>query len=374
MALLNRHPTKILLISLILLCVMIGWFFTINGWLHVPPAQATNIQPVSSEKIDSPAYPPELENVWFERDWPRVITSIQSMRQTQSDSALLKIWLAHAYLQQGISLRHQSHFTEAKDYFDKSLQLTPYQPTAQQEYEWADTYLKGLTHYEAGRWARAISMFATLWEAEPEYGNLRNLLYSAYYNEGLTNQAKQRNKTAHEAFEAAHHLRPDLNQPRLRLAELDFEAIEGTPVEVLPEYIPIKGKLIVVGIEEQQMWVYEDGKRVFDFIASTGEPGRETRAGDYEILNKIDVAYAGTWNLDMPYWMGIYWAGHLQNGIHALPTVRHTGYKLWEGYLGQRVSYGCVILSDEDAATLYYWADVGSPMKIVPSLAQWSPR
>jgi lipoprotein-anchoring transpeptidase ErfK/SrfK len=44
---------------------------------------------------------------------------------------------------------------------------------------------------------------------------------------------------------------------------------------------------------------------------------------------------------------------------------------LWDGYLGQRVSYGCVILSDEDAATLYDWAEVGTKIKIVPSLNQW---
>ena len=93
--------------------------------------------------------------------------------------------------------------------------------------------------------------------------------------------------------------------------------------------------------------------------------------GEFEILNKIDVAYASTWDLDMPYWMGIYWSGTLQNGIHALPIVRYNGYKLWDGFLGQPVSYGCVILSDEDAATLYQWANVGVKIKVVPSLWEW---
>jgi lipoprotein-anchoring transpeptidase ErfK/SrfK len=35
---------------------------------------------------------------------------------------------------------------------------------------------------------------------------------------------------------------------------------------------------------------------------------------------------------------------------------------LWEGYLGQPVSYGYVILSTENAATLYNWADGGTPV------------
>ena len=122
------------------------------------------------------------------------------------------------------------------------------------------------------------------------------------------------------------------------------------------------------------MSVFDGDDQVFDFVVSTGEPGRDTAIGEFEIQNKIDMAYASTWNLDMPFWMGIYWAGPLQNGIHSLPIVKHTGDKLWDGYLGQRVSYGCVILSDEDAATLYEWTEVGTKVKIVPSLTNWSPE
>ena len=37
---------------------------------------------------------------------------------------------------------------------------------------------------------------------------------------------------------------------------------------------------------------------------------------------------------------------------------------MWEGYLGQRVSYGCIVLSMRDAETLYNWVDVGTPVKV----------
>ena len=124
--------------------------------------------------------------------------------------------------------------------------------------------------------------------------------------------------------------------------------------------------MIVVGVAEQRMHVYENGELIYDFITSTGEPGRDTAIGDFEILDKIDVAYASTWNLDMPHWLGIYWSGPLENGIHSLPIQRHTGYKLWDGFLGQRVSYGCVILSEENAKRLYKWAEIGTPLTIKP--------
>jgi lipoprotein-anchoring transpeptidase ErfK/SrfK len=65
----------------------------------------------------------------------------------------------------------------------------------------------------------------------------------------------------------------------------------------------------------------------------------------------------------MPYWLGIYWVGNVENGIHALP-IRTDGTVMWGGLLGQRASYGCVILSNAAARTIYYWADIGTPVRI----------
>ena len=108
------------------------------------------------------------------------------------------------------------------------------------------------------------------------------------------------------------------------------------------------------------MYVYQNGQLLWNWPVSTGRPGQATVVGRYKVLNKIPNAYAYTWSLQMPYWLGIYWAGSLQNGIHALP-IQAGGRRLWEGYLGQRVSYGCVILSTQNAASLYNWAPVGTP-------------
>jgi LysM repeat protein len=127
---------------------------------------------------------------------------------------------------------------------------------------------------------------------------------------------------------------------------------------------PSGGNRIVVDLSAQRMYVYQNGQLLWNWVVSTGLPGRDTAVGHYKVLNKIPNAYASTWNLQMPYWLGIYWAGSLQNGIHALP-IQSNGQRLWEGYLGQRVSYGCVILSTQNAATLYNWASVGTPVDIV---------
>jgi LysM repeat protein len=133
---------------------------------------------------------------------------------------------------------------------------------------------------------------------------------------------------------------------------------------VAPAPVTSGGQRIVVDLSEQRMYVYQGGQLLWNWVVSTGRPGQATVVGHYKVLNKLPNAYAYTWNLQMPYWLGIYWAGHLQNGIHALP-IQNNGQRLWEGYLGQRVSYGCVILSTENARTLYNWAPVGTPVDIV---------
>ncbi len=122
-------------------------------------------------------------------------------------------------------------------------------------------------------------------------------------------------------------------------------------------------KRIVVDLSEQHLYAYQGERLVYSFVASTGMPGAGTRTGTFRVLDKIPNAYASTWNLQMPYWLGIYWAGSLENGIHALPILSN-GERLWEGYLGTPVSYGCVVLGTEEARTLYEWAEVGIPVII----------
>jgi lipoprotein-anchoring transpeptidase ErfK/SrfK len=110
------------------------------------------------------------------------------------------------------------------------------------------------------------------------------------------------------------------------------------------------------------MYDYDGDNLVYSFIISTGIGGA-TRAGSFSVLDKIPNAYGATWNLWMPNWLGIYYAGALENGIHALPILSN-GSTLWEGYLGAPVSYGCVVLSTYDAQLLYDWAEIGVPVII----------
>lgn len=133
-----------------------------------------------------------------------------------------------------------------------------------------------------------------------------------------------------------------------------------TPYDSPPSYNG--SKYILVDISEQHMYVYEADELIYSFIASTGMEN-STRVGTFSVLNKIPNAYGATWNIWMPNWLGIYWSGSLQNGIHALPILSN-GATLWAGFLGTPISYGCVVLDTYDAQVLYDWADIGTPVEI----------
>lgn len=124
-------------------------------------------------------------------------------------------------------------------------------------------------------------------------------------------------------------------------------------------------KRIVVDKSEQRAYVYEDGDLLWTFVISTGMPGSETWEGTFAVRSKIVNAYAQLWGLQMPYWLGFYHTGYLENGFHALP-IMPSGAVLWDGYLGTPVSYGCVILSHEDAAALFQWAEIGTEVVVRP--------
>ena len=126
---------------------------------------------------------------------------------------------------------------------------------------------------------------------------------------------------------------------------------------------PSGSKRIVIDLSQQLMTTFQGGSQIHAFVVSTGMPGASTATGTYQVLDKYPNAYASTWDLQMPYWLGIYWSGSLENGIHALPILSN-GQRLWAGYLGTPVSYGCVVLSTQDARTLYHWAEVGTPVII----------
>ena len=296
------------------------------------------------------------------------IATLEEWVELAPDDTGLAEQLAEAYYEQGIILRNERNFEAAQTAFNHALAIQETMETALLENQQIDLYLEGVDYYQNGDWPQAIKALAEIYRQTPAYPNLNEILYSAYFNQGVAQQAMNQLEDAQQSFAQAAEILPDVPEAGQKAEEVALLLNPPTPTPFPnlpnPASAELGDKQVVVDISEQRAYTYLNDKLVNEFIISTGEPGRDTAVGSFEIQNKIPVAYASTWNLDMPYWLGIYYSGPLQNGFHAVPTVRSTGLTMWDGYLGQRVSYGCVILSLADAETLYDWVDIGTPVKI----------
>lgn len=122
-------------------------------------------------------------------------------------------------------------------------------------------------------------------------------------------------------------------------------------------------KMIVVDISEQRCWRYEGETLLNTWRCSTGR-NNSTATGAFRVQSKLRRAFGSTWNIWMPYWLGIYWAGSTENGLHGLPWEATTGRRTWAGLVGTPITYGCVMLNDAAMKAVWEWADIGTSVVI----------
>jgi len=152
-------------------------------------------------------------------------------------------------------------------------------------------------------------------------------------------------------------------QGGLSLAIGDTDGDGQKEILVAPQNLPIGNtdlyKYIDIDVSDQKFRYYQNGFLIGDFITSTGKPSTPTRLGEFDTLSKHDMAYGGADGMrwSMPYFIGFYNSGSLQNGIHELPFLN--GYREGTNSLGHAVSHGCVRLQIGPAKEVYDWTEVG---------------
>lgn len=136
--------------------------------------------------------------------------------------------------------------------------------------------------------------------------------------------------------------------------------------DVMIPVTPIENKRIVVSLKSQKMWAYEEGKLKWQWPVSTGISSSPTSPGVFQIQTHEKEAYAGNWDLWMPWFMGVYRPVpdvDFMNGFHGFPK-RGGAQILWTNDLGRQVTYGCILISTENAKTLFDWAEDGIVVEI----------
>jgi tetratricopeptide (TPR) repeat protein len=335
-------------------------------------------------------FEPQLQTALTSENWGRALEIVAIMLSVDPSGETVLRWGLDAHMRYGRALVQAEQMADALEQFDYAVALVPGDAEARLWQEVTQMYLAGQEAMANKDWPAAIEILTQAHTRMPEYADLpalvieayrrqgeaaleaedwtaaigsltqarersRNdpelidLLASAYRNRGIAWQEEGELQEARSDLESALALLPDDNEARTHYDEV--------------MYILFPPKRIEVNISTQRFYAWQGDRLVYQFPTSTGLPTRATAAGHFKVLSKIPRAYSSIWRLHMPYWLGIYYVGRVENGIHALP-IRPDGSVMWAGLLGQRASYGCVILSTAAARLIYEWAEIGTPVHI----------
>ena len=140
--------------------------------------------------------------------------------------------------------------------------------------------------------------------------------------------------------------------------------------DVLMKKMPAKA--IVVSIGAQELWAYEGGKLVQDTLVTTGRPPLDTDIGPMQVLKK-DAPWKmhSPWPRSSPHWYPdatvkqVLWFTNTGEGLHDAYWQPDGTYG--PGSQNTSVgSHGCIHVPVPVENFLFSWADVGTPVVVIP--------
>jgi tetratricopeptide (TPR) repeat protein len=364
--------------------------FSAVAWLLPPPTPTVVPTPTLTPQEIAAQFAPQLQAALSSANWDRAREIIAIMRSVDPHGEQVRQWSLETHLRYGQALVARAQAGQALSEFDQAVALAPDDADARLWQAMTQGYLTGRRALDAGDWPAAIQAFSDIRDENPDYADVSIRLVEAYRRQGQAALEAKDWNLAIEWMTQAHERLPEDSkfvdllaqahrgrgiageeQGNLKQARADLEAALALRpgdaeakthlAQVMVRLFP--PKRIEIDITKQRMYVYEGKKKLWTFVISTGLPGRDTAAGHFTVLDKIPMAYSAIWRLKMPNWLGIYYVGRVENGIHALP-IRPDGSVMWGGLLGTKQSYGCIILNNESARTLYNWAQLGTAVDI----------
>ena len=280
--------------------------------------------------------------------WAAAIEAFSQALEQMPEYGDLPARLVETYRRQGQAAIGNTDWTAAIESLNEAFQRAP--DNAEVASLLSRAY-RGLAQaaIDDGQLSDAIEALNEGQEKLPDDEQVANLLATTYRQRGIIREEQGQLQGARADLEATLALQPGDAEAKAHLDRVMYRLFPPKRIEI--------------SISRQRFYAYEGDTLLYNFPTSTGLPGRDTAVGHFQVQSKIPMAWSSIWRLSMPHWLGIYWVGNVENGIHALP-IRTDGTVMWGGLLGQRASYGCVILSNAAARTIYNWADIGTPVHI----------
>ena len=336
--------------------------FALGGWIFYQRSTAVDPWvPVSIGPQPELALKREAGGLWVAGERLAALEKWQAAHQLNPANRDLTESLARAHVAVSTDYLINNEPDAALPHLEAAYVLMPDEEVVTREYQVLQAYLMGREAIEIQDWAFAKENLAPLHNLDPGYLDVSELMEIVTIGEQQTHLQQVAQQT--RALSQARSAEPGRSARGL-LSPTEFRNLPGQKVmPSLGPFAPPSSKHIVVSINAQRMYVYEDGQLIWNWVASTGETARPTHPGRYRIQSKFENARSNAWQLWMPYWQGIYWAGGSENGIHGQVVSDHSG-RIWDSFLGSRVTFGCVMVGDYHASILYNWAELGTPISI----------
>ena len=114
------------------------------------------------------------------------------------------------------------------------------------------------------------------------------------------------------------------------------------------------GRELVVVLNTQMAYAYEDGILQRRALVSTGLPATPTVRGDFAVQRKYRTTTMSgpDYHLENVEWVMYFYSGY---GFHGT---------WWHNNFGQPMSHGCVNMTNADARWFYEFADIGTPVHV----------
>ena len=119
-------------------------------------------------------------------------------------------------------------------------------------------------------------------------------------------------------------------------------------------------KRIEVFLNDQILIAYEDKKEIFKFDCVTWDKDHLTPIGSFLIYRKHEKYTSKKYKVRMDYAMFIYKgiAIHMAYMVAPMSYLKRFGIDCFG-------SHGCIRLSEDDAKSLFKWALMGTPVKVL---------
>ena len=114
----------------------------------------------------------------------------------------------------------------------------------------------------------------------------------------------------------------------------------------------LSGRWIDINLSRQRLTAYQGNIPVFSTLISGGTSRHPTVVGRYAVRIKLRAQTMSGPGYHLPNvpWVMYFYAGYAIHGTY------------WHNNFGRPMSHGCVNLRTRDAAWLYSWASVGTPV------------